>query len=63
MKGRAIGSGSHFGQKNEARATGIVDAALFHEIPSSFQGIEHDYATSKDLKVYNIACSFIRSDC
>lgn len=63
MEGRAIGSRSHFDEKNKARATGIVDAALFHEIPSGFQGIEHDHGTSKDSKVYNIAYSFTRSDC
>ena len=63
MQGGAIGSRSHFDEKNKARATGIVDAALFHEIPSGFQSIEHDHGASKDPKVYNIACSSIRSDC
>lgn len=55
MEGKTMGFRSHFGQKNKARATGIVDAALFHEIPSGIQGIEHDHGTSKDPKVYNIA--------
>jgi hypothetical protein len=63
MEGGAIESRSHFGQKNKARATGVVDAALFHEILSGFQGIEDDHGTSKDLEVYNIACSSICSDC
>jgi hypothetical protein len=63
MEDRAIESGSHFDDKNKTRATGIVDATLFHEIASGIQGIEHDHGTSKDPKVYNIACSFIRSDC
>ncbi len=63
MEDKATGSRSHFGQKNKARATGVVDAALFHEIPSGIQGIEHDYGTSKDPKVYNIACLFVHSDC
>lgn len=57
-----MGSRSHFDEKNKARATGIVDAALVHEIPSGFQGVEHDHGTSKDSEVHNIAYSLIHSD-
>ena len=57
-----MGTRSHFDQKDKARATGIVDAALFHEITSGFQSIEDDHGTPKDPKVYNVACSFIRSE-
>jgi hypothetical protein len=47
-------SRSHFDEKNETGPTRIVDTALFHEIPSGLQGIEHDHGASKNLKVYNV---------
>jgi hypothetical protein len=61
-KSRAIGQqgkrsipAHHFDEKNKTGATRIVDAAHFHEIPSGFQGIEHDHGAPKNLKVYNVA--------
>jgi hypothetical protein len=57
MGGGARRSRSHFDEKNKTGATRVVAAALFHKIPGGFQSIEHDHGASKNLKVYNVACS------
>jgi hypothetical protein len=61
MEGGAGGPRSHFDQKNKTGPTRIIDAALLHEVPSGFQGIEHDHWTSKDLEVYDVACWFFQT--
>ena len=61
MEGGAGGSRSHFDQKNETGSARIVDAALLHEVPSGFQGIEYDHWTSEDLKVYDVACIYFQT--
>jgi len=59
---RGIGApGSHFDYQDKTRATRIVKAALFHEIPGGFQSIEHDHGASEDFEVYDVAC-FALSD-
>ena len=54
-------SKSHFDYKDKPGATRIVETALFHEIPSGLESIEHDHGTSKDPEVYDVAY-YIPSD-